>query len=223
MSLTVSPAVKVFALVGVIAALALAGGMFVLGGRQEDAYADDVPLVLPKKKGGLLNVPATAKDVAAKADKAAPRPATVGPAKPAAKASKPEPSAKAKPAAKPRPAKPKPAKPKPAVAKNGLPWSIASALGKHQVVVVALFGDGARVDPLARAEAEAGAQSAHAGFVVLDVTKSQKEAEALTFKLGSVLRSPAVLVFTRPDVLKIQLDGFRDRDTVAQAALDALR
>ena len=52
---------------------------------------------------------------------------------------------------------------------------------------------------------------------------SGRAAEALTLEVGSVLRAPAVLLFTRPDTLAYKLDGFRDRDAVAQAVFNALR
>ncbi len=201
MSLTVSPAVKVFALLGILAMLLLAGGMFLLAPQAEDTSIDE-PLVLPKKKSALLQVPAIEKKKAA-APTAAARPKTAKPQ-----------SAAPAPNAKPKPA--------PVVAKNGLPTVLVSALAEHAVVVVSLYGDGGKVDPLARDEAEAGAKLANVGFVALDVTRDQKAAEALLVKLGTVLRAPAVLVYTRPDVFTIQLDGFRDRDTVAQAAQNAL-
>jgi hypothetical protein len=200
--LTLSPAVKVFALLGVLATLALGAGMFVLGGQAEDVAFDE-PLVLPKKKTALVSVP----DVANKKTAAA----------------KPKAVAKPKPVAKPRAvAKPKP-KPRPVVAPNGLPTMVMSALAANAVVVVSLFDDAAKIDPLAHGEAQAGAALANAGFVSLDVTRDQKAAEALMLKLGTVLRAPMVLVYTRPGELAVSLDGFRDRDTVAQAALNALR
>ena len=89
--------------------------------------------------------------------------------------------------------------------------------------VVALWGSGGKIDAMSRDEAAAGASAARAGFVPIDVIKNSREAEALTLKLGFVLRAPGVLVFKNPDTLANTLDGFRDRETVAQAALDALR
>lgn len=204
--MTLSPAVKVFALVALLAALAAGAGMFVLGGQVEDTALDE-PLVLPKKKTGLLDVPAVANktgaDASVRAKKAAPS------------AAKPKPAAKV--VAKSAP------KPRPVVAANGLPSVLVAALAAKPVVVLSLFDDAGKVDPIAHAEAEAGAKLAGAGFVDLDVTSDQKAAEALMLKLGTVLRGPMVLVFVRPGDLAIALDGFRDRDTVAQAASNALR
>ena len=50
-----------------------------------------------------------------------------------------------------------------------------------------------------------------------------REAEALTLKLGIMLRAPTVLLFTSGGKLANTLEGFRDRETVGQAALNALR
>jgi hypothetical protein len=208
----VSAPIKVFALVGVLAALVLGGGMMLMGRGQADVDAS--PVVVPSKKAGLLDAPAAAKKVAAKASAAAKN------------AAKPAPAAKPTATAKPAPAvAPKPAVKTPArlIAANGLPSRIVTQLESHDVVVVALWGSGGKIDAMARDEAAAGAIAARAGFVSIDVIKNSREAEALTLKLGFVLRAPGVLVFKRPDALANTLDGFRDRETVAQAALDALR
>lgn len=209
MVLTVSPVIKIFALVGVLATLVLGGGMFLLAPKADDTSFDE-PIVLPKKKTGVLELPKAAEKTAKKAQEAV-----------TARKATPKPKAEA-PAAPKRPAAPSP-KPQPVVAKSGLPSVLVAALAANPVVVVALFDDAAKVDPLARDEAEAGAKLARAGFVALDVTRDQKAAEALLVKLGTVLRAPAVLIYTRPDVFTLKLDGFRDRDTVAQAAQNALR
>jgi hypothetical protein len=223
MSLTVSPAIKVFAVVGVLAALLLVGGMMFMG--RAPAEEDAAPIVLPKKKTGVLSGIDAAQKVASKANAAVKKPSVVaGTAKPA-KAAK----AVATPAAPTPMAKPKP-KPKPAPAKklslidaSGLPSRISRALQTHSVVVVSLWSTGGKIDAMARDEAAAGAASAHAGFVPVDLVTNEREAQALTLKLGIVLRSPGIIVFTRPDVVSLSLDGFRDHETVAQAATNALR
>lgn len=210
MGAQVSAPIKVFALVGVLAALVLAGGMMLMGrGTSDEATA---PIVIPSKKAGLLESPAAAKKVAAKASSAAKNAGKVTPA------------AKAKPAVKPV-AKPKPAVKAPArlIASNGLPSRLVAQLQSHDVVIVALWGSGGKIDAMSRDEAAAGASAARAGFVPIDVIKNSREAEALTLKLGFVLRAPGVLVFRSPDTLANTLDGFRDRVTVAQAVMDALR
>lgn len=212
MSLAVSPAVKIFALVGVLGALVLGLGMMLMGGETE---AEPAAIALPTKKQGVLDAPARAKKVAAQANAAAAKKAAVTPAK-------------AKPAAKPAaPAKAaKPAVAKPAVrliATNGLPNSIMVSLRSHNVVVVSLWGTGGKIDAMSRDEAAAGAAAVGAGFVSLNVLASGREAEALTLKLGTMLRAPTVLLFTSGGKLANTLEGFRDRETVAQSALNALR
>ena len=216
MSLAVSPAVKIFALLGVLGALVLGLGMMLLGGETE---AEPTAIALPTKKQGLLDAPARAKKVAAqaKADAAAKKAlATPAVAKPTAKPA-------AKPAAPAKVAKPAAAKPAPLVATNGLPNSIMLALRSHNVVVVSLWGTGGKIDAMSRDEAAAGAAAVGAGFVSLNVLESSREAEALTLKLGTMLRAPTVLLFTSGGTLANTLEGFRDRETVAQSALNALR
>lgn len=214
MGAQVSAPTKVFALVGILAALVIGGGMMFMGrGTSDEAAA---PIVIPSKKAGLLDAPAAAKKVAAKASAAA---KSAGKVTPAVKA---KPAVKARPAAKPKPAA-RPAAPVRLIAANGLPSRLVAQLQSHDVVIVALWGSGGKIDAMSRDEAAAGASAARAGFVPIDVIKNSREAEALTLKLGFVLRAPAVLVFKNPDTLANTLDGFRDRETVAQAALDALR
>jgi hypothetical protein len=220
-SVNVSAPIKVFALVGLLAALVLGGGMMFLGRGTTDV--DAAPAVLPtKKKAGIADAPAAAKKVAAKADAAVKKPLAkkTSPASTNAKA-----TATPKPAATKKKAVAAPAKPKEyrGIATNGLPMQIAVALRSEDVVVVALWGTGGKIDALSRDEARAGAKAAGAGFVALNVIDHAREAEALTLQLGTLLRAPAVLVFTRPKSVANRLDGFRDRESVAQAALDALR
>jgi hypothetical protein len=206
-SLAVSPAVKIFALLGVLGALVLGLGMMLMGGETE---AEPTAIALPTKKQGVLDAPARAKKVAAQAKaSAAAKKATATPAvaKPTAKAA----------------AKPAAAKPAPVVATNGLPNSIMLALRSHNVVVVSLWGTGGKIDAMSRDEAAAGAAAVGAGFVSLNVLASSREAEALTLKLGTMLRAPTVLLFTSGGTLADTLEGFRDRETVAQSALNALR
>src|SRR5207302_3214629 len=103
---------------------------------------------------------------------------------------------------------------------NGLPLVIASALERHAVVVVALYDPESRVDGISRKEAEAGAAAAGVGFVPLDVLDASQAGPLM--KLMGVLPDPAVLVYRRPGDLVTRFDGFADRDTVAQAATNAM-
>lgn len=213
MELTVSGPIKVFAVVAVLAALALGGGMMFLG--RPPAEADASPIVLPRKEGtGPLQAIGKAQKVAAKANAAVAKPAKV--------AATAKPVAAPKPVAKPKP-KPKPAAKPKLIAANGLPTRIVSGLRERSVVVVALWSKGGKIDEMARDEAAKGAASAGAGFIALNVVGDSREAEALTLKLGVVLRAPGILIFTRPDVVSLTLGGFQDHETVAQAAANALR
>ncbi|HWL34312.1 MAG TPA: hypothetical protein VNP89_11980 [Gaiellaceae bacterium] len=130
----------------------------------------------------------------------------------------------AKAASAPKPAATKPAKPKPAVnpvvPPTGFPVVVDRALRQHEVVVVSLVVPGARVDELAAAEAEAGAKLGGAGFLALNVL-NEGVARSLLAKLDSV-QDPSVLVVKRSGEVAIELAGFVDRETVAQAAANAL-
>jgi hypothetical protein len=148
--------------------------------------------------------PATkAKTSAAKPAKTKTAPAKAAPA-PAVNAPKPAP-------------KPKPAKP--ATPPSGFPAEIDAALRKHPVLVVSLVVPGARVDALGAAEAEAGAKLGGAGYLALNLL-NEKVARALLTKLDSA-EEPSVLVLKRSGEVALELTGFADRETVAQAAANA--
>jgi outer membrane biosynthesis protein TonB len=169
------------------------------------------------------------------------------PAKPKAKAKKPvvaktatpaKPKAKApaRPKAK-APARPKAVKPKVAavpaapvrkpveapkgdpVDAHGLPLVLSRALAKNPVTVVALYDPSAELDELALAEARAGAADAKAAFLAINVF-NEPQVRPLAQLLG-VLNSPSLLVYKRPNTLFVRIDGFSDRQTVAQAAANA--
>ena len=110
---------------------------------------------------------------------------------------------------------------------DGVPASLALALRANDVVVVSLYAPKSSVDHLAVEEARQGASMAGAGFVALNVA-DEKVAAPLTSLLTSgataadrVLDDPAVLVFQAPRTLFVRLNGFNDRETVAQAAANA--
>jgi hypothetical protein len=99
-----------------------------------------------------------------------------------------------------------------------LPVAIQQALASNHVVVVALYDPKAKIDDTALREASAGAQLAGTSFVPIDVTKD--EVASLNARYG-VIQDPAVLVLRPPGDLVVRIDGFADRDTVAQAAANA--
>jgi hypothetical protein len=185
--LTITPRVRMLALAGILAVLALAAGMFMFGRNHDDYAAEAALMPLPKR--------------------------------PAAKPAEPVRPNAVKP--KPQPKKPAATPPRAAVeaAKRGLPSSIAAAMGRREVVVAVLFSRSARVDDLALREAQAGALDVGAGLVLVDVN-DQGQTRPLAALLG-VLQDPAVLVFRRPGELYLRINGFADRETVAQAAANA--
>jgi hypothetical protein len=113
----------------------------------------------------------------------------------------------------------KPAKPK-IVLLPGLPASIARSLHFSKVVVVSLYAKGAAGDQHAVALARAGAKSARAGFVAVNVV-DEKTARSLGTFVGTTTALPAVLVVKRPGKIVNEFSGFADSEIVAQAALNA--
>jgi hypothetical protein len=120
----------------------------------------------------------------------------------------------------PAPTKPKTHTATPAkLQTHGLPVAVVLALRKHSVVVVSLSSPHAVIDPVATAEAKAGAAAMGAGFVRLDVFR-QHTGTAVLRKLG-VLTTPGVLVVRRPYAVFADFTGFVDRNVVEQAVADA--
>lgn len=206
MTLTVSPPIRIAALVGLAAALALGGSFMILGHKGSNAAAAGHHFVRHpqgvKTSAGKPN--ATARKPLHPSNTAAVKVSThvkVTPAVPVARKAPKRPSAEL------------------AALAAGIPAPIASALGSHGVVVVSLYNPQSKVDGIAFAEARAGAALAGAGFVPLNVL-SKAQVGGLTEQLG-LLPDPGVLVYTRPSALAVKLKGFADKETVAQAAQDA--
>lgn len=203
-----------------VAVLALGGGFLMLGRGQSSSTAA-APVIKPlhpvkKHAATAPNHPTARKVVAAK--KLAPaNKVTVVKAKPAVKAA-PKPKALAKPKAHP-----------PTVSViNGMPSALALALRAHPVVVVSLYTPDSGVDAMATAEAKHGAEAAHVGFLAFSVADNKIVSPLSALLAGAptpadrVLDGPAVLVFERPNTLFVRFNGFADRDTVAQAAANAV-
>ena len=106
-----------------------------------------------------------------------------------------------------------------AIPPTGFPAVVDRALRDHEVLVVSLVVPGARVDELAAAEAEAGAKLGGAGFLALNVL-NEGVARALLGKIDAV-QDPSVLVLKQSGEIALELAGFVDRETVAQAAASA--
>ena len=140
------------------------------------------------------------------------------PAQPAAKVSKAD-AAPAKSAMQKAKAKAKPRTAKALELADRLPAPIRRALAADNVVVVALYDPRAKTEGTAMREARAGAEQAGSSFVRVDV---RKDDVASLNALYGVQQDPAVLVLRPPaGSLVVRLDGFADRETVAQAALNA--
>ena len=191
--MSLSPRVRILAAALGLAVLALAGGFLLLGRGQSSSSA-------------AVN--------------------TIKPLHPVKKHVATKPKPKARPAPK-KVAKKVTAKRRLPAVINGMPAALALALNSHEIVVVSLFTPGANVDAMATDEARHGAALAGAGFVAFDVG-DEKIVSPLTALLSTaptpadrVLDGPAVLVFERPGTLFVRLNGFADRDTVAQAAANA--
>jgi hypothetical protein len=187
----ISLPVRIFAILIVLAGLA---GMLAM--RTMSPKVDEsAPIAQPVKR-----------DYATPSAKTTPKPAKTAASAHGAKATK------------PAPAKPKPVL-NPVIPPTGFPVAVDLALRQHEVVVVSLVLPGARVDELAAAEAEAGAKLGGAGFLALNVLNEGVARKLLT-KLATA-EDPSLLVLKRSGEVALQLNGFVDRETVAQAAANA--
>ena len=103
-----------------------------------------------------------------------------------------------------------------------LPPALRYALERHRIVVVSLWDPQAPVDYISVAEAHAGADAAGAGFVLVNVLDNAV-AGRLTALLpsGDMLPDPGVLLYRAPGKVVYRFDGFLDRSSVAQAAANA--
>jgi hypothetical protein len=196
---TVSQPVRIAAVLGLAAALAL-GGAFMLLGRKPSAAPHVAVVPHHPAHASTATTPSATHAATHAASKTSTGSAKTGSAATSHAAT--QPSAEV------------------AAIRAGLPVKIAHALGLSPVVVVELTDPQSEVDGIAFAEARAGAAMGHAGFVALNVL-DKADIGSLTEQLGELLPDPGVLVYTRPAKLAVRLDGFADKETVAQAAVNA--
>jgi hypothetical protein len=191
MDLTISRPIQIFALVAVVA---IAGGGGMLAMKPKHAAAPPVLVTKPTVAPASIVAASTSKPVGARG--------TAAPAAIAAAPTTPKPKAVVR-----------------VVGTNGLPLTINAALKKHAVVIVSVFDPESSTDAISYAEAKAGANSAGVGFVGISLLDNALAA-ALTSALpsGGLLPAPGVLIYRRPGTLVQRIDGFTDRDAVAQAA-----
>ena len=194
--MTVSAPVRIAAIIGLAAALAL-GGAFMLMGRSQGSTPSSSAVPIKHHPFGPGAKTHTGSKTAA-----APKAATAAKSAPVVHKAAQRPAAEA------------------AALAAGLPVRIARALGKSRVVVVELFNPTSELDAIAFAEARAGAGLAGVPFVPLNVL-SQADVGTLTEQFGQTLPDPGLFIYTRPAKLSFRLDGFVDKETVAQAAHNA--
>jgi hypothetical protein len=103
-----------------------------------------------------------------------------------------------------------------------LPAPLQWQLAKHHIVVVSIYNPNSDVDAISVAEAHAGATEAGAGFLLVSVLDNSL-AGPLTALLpgGGLLPDPGILIYRSPGNMAMRIDGFVDRDAVAQAASNA--
>jgi hypothetical protein len=199
-NLTVSPQIKIIALVGLLAAVGLAASMFVLGGSSKKTPTTAVRT--PARH--TAKPPATPVRAHTKpSTKPATKTHTVSHAKSHKKA--------------------KPARFHGNAVYAQLPKALQWQLAHHKVVVVSFYNPSSSVDAISVAEAHAGATDAGAGFLLVSVLDN-KVAGILTALLpgGGLLPDPGVIIYRAPGDVALRLDGFADRASVAQAATNAI-
>jgi hypothetical protein len=233
-NLTISPQIRIVALVGLLAIVALGGSMMVLGrshptavpaaGERHGSATQRHGSATPRT--GTTSTPAKT-HVTPVAAHAKPKTA-VKTAAPAAHAKKTAPAHKAAnthKAATTHKATHRQAKTKfrgnPVYA--NLPAPLQWQLAHHKVVVVSFYNPNAEVDTISVAEAHAGATDAGAGFLLVSVLDN-KVAGIITALLpgGGLLPEPGVLIYRAPGTIAFRVDGFADRASIAQAAANLL-
>jgi hypothetical protein len=199
-NLTISPPIRILALVGLLAIVALGASTLLLGHSSQPSTSSREPVHVQRRH----TTPAVTHTTPAKpVTKPHTLPAVVHKA--------------AKPKAAPKP------KPNGNLVYADLPAPLQWELSQHKVVVVSFYDPKADVDSIAVAEAHAGALDAGAGFLLVSVLDN-KVAGILTALLpgGGLLPDPGVFVYRAPGTIATRIDGFADRASVAQAAQNAL-
>jgi hypothetical protein len=242
MNLTITPLIRIVALIGVVAILALGGGVLLLGRSHstttEPAGARHGSATAAQRKTHVTPAATHAKTKTA-VKTAAPAthakkttPATVHKTVPATvhkTATKHKATVQHttttqhKSATKHKATPSKPAKFHGNPVYADLPAPLQWELSHHKVVVVSFYDPNANVDAISVAEAHAGAIAAGAGFLLVSVLDN-KVAGILTALLpeGGLLPEPGVIIYRAPGTIVLRMDGFADRDSVAQAAANAI-
>jgi hypothetical protein len=208
MNTTISPQIRILAVVGLLAAVGLGASLLVFGHGSS------------KTAGRAATTHATqgSSTPATPAHRTPRTHSTPAKATPAAKH-----TAKTHVASRTQATKTKPAGFRGNRVYANLPRPLQWELAHHKVVVVSLYNPSSDVDAISVAEAHAGAIDAGAGFLLVSVLDN-KVAGILTALLpdGGLLPDPGVLVYSAPGDIAIRLDGFADRASVAQAATNVI-
>jgi hypothetical protein len=211
MNTTISPQIRILAVVGLLAAVGLGASLLVFGhGSSKTAESAATTHATPRS-----STQTTA---------AHPTPRTHStPAKAAHAAQAAKHATKTHAAARTHAKKAKPVGFRGNRVYATLPQPLQWALAHHKVVVVSLYNPASDVDAISVAEAHAGAIDAGAGFLLVSVLDN-KVAGILTALLpgGGLLPDPGVLVYRAPGDIAVRLDGFADRASVAQAATNVI-
>ena len=222
MNLTLSPPIRIAALAGLVLVIVAGGASMMLGHSKSSTPAPTTPVRrTPSRTAATPAATKTAKTAAASHTHATTTAGATSAHRAAALAAaaaevKAEARAKAKAAAARR-----------AAARRGnlvdadLPEPLAWQLSQHKIVVVSTYDPQSAVDEISVAEAHAGAAEAGAGFLLVDVLNNAV-AGLLTGILpnGGLLPDPGVLIYRAPGTLALRIDGFVDRDAIAQAVAD---
>jgi hypothetical protein len=215
--LTLSPPIRIAALAGLVLVIVAGGASMMLGHSKSPTPAPTAAVhrspVRTATTAKTAGRPSHAHAVTTAGATSAHRAAALAAAAAAVKA---EARAKAKAAAARR-----------AAARRGnlvdadLPEPLAWQLSQHKIVVVSTYDPQSAVDEISVAEAHAGAAEAGAGFLLVDVLDNAV-AGLLTGILpnGGLLPDPGVLIYRAPGTLALRIDGFVDRDAIAQAVAD---
>lgn len=102
---------------------------------------------------------------------------------------------------------------------SNLPSPLRTALVHSPLVVAVVYAPGDAVDAEVVAQARLGAASVHAPVVLLNV-RNDRIAGATAAWMKNVFE-PAVLIVERPGTIAVELDGYADEMTVAQAVVNA--
>ena len=102
-----------------------------------------------------------------------------------------------------------------------LPQPLQHALTYSRFVVAVVYAPGNPIDAQVLAQARKGARSVHAKVVALNIHNEQVAASTAAWMKNPV--EPAVFVVSRPGNIVVELDGYADSMTVAQAVVDARR